>query len=364
MKKVVSLVLMVVFIVSQISFAKTVSANTVFKDVPSTFWAYKEINFLKDFNIINGYSDGTFRPNNSVTRAQAAIMLKRAFNLDTSSVKDPMFKDVKQDYHAYKEIAAVVEAGFIEKGEYFRPNDYLTRGEMAKILVRAFHLKGTYNKQIKDVSSELLPYVSALAANGVTQIYEDHTFRPNGTIKRAHFAVFFSRVMNPSFRAEYSVLNLFLPQLQFGMGISEVKKHMQGYKLESEYKVPLSYTDYQITYSAKVSGIVDNEQFILLFKDDQLIRVVINVDNFNLQDKPDSKKLDEIFNAYLDFYKPYVGTPVKIEQPAANESLLYSKKGTYQGNFYENCQLIVEGYDLREAYGSYMTTYMFIISKK
>jgi S-layer homology domain len=364
MKKIISFILLIVLMTCQIPFVKAVSAETTFKDVQSNFWAYKEINFLKDFNIINGYPDGTFQPNNTITRAQAAIMLKRAFNLDTSSVKDPLFKDVNKDYHAYKEIAAVVEAGFMEKGEYFRPNDYLTRGEMAKILVKAFNLKGTYNKEIKDVSNELLPYVSALAANGITQIYEDNTFRPNNTVKRAHFAVFFSRVMNPNFRAEYSVLNLFLPQLQFGMSVSEVKKLMQGYILENEFKVPLNYANYELIYSAKVSGLVDKEQFILLFKDDQLVRVAINVDNLNLQDEPVKEELDAVFDSYLSFYKPYVGTPVEVEQLPTDEILLYSKKGTYQGNFYEDCKLIVEGYDLRKYNEGYMTTYMFIISKK
>ncbi|WP_442596577.1 S-layer homology domain-containing protein [Neobacillus sp. D3-1R] len=364
MKKSLSIVVILGIIVSFLLPTPSAFAKTSFIDVQEQFWASAEIEYLKDFQIINGYPDGSFKPNNTITRAQAAIMLKRAFQLDTSSVENPNFEDVKTTYHAYKEIAAVVEAGFIEKGEFFRPNDNLTRGEMAKILVNAYQLKGTYTQEIKDVSTDLLPYVSALAANGITDIYDDQTFKPNDPVKRAHFSVFFSRALNPNFRAEYSVLKLILPQLQFDMGVDEVKQLMKDYTLVNETELPFEFTDYQLTYSANVSGYSENEQFVLSFKNNQFHSLLINIDNRNLKNKPTAEQLDAEFTKYSTFYKAYVGSPLKVDVTTPDPIVFYSKLATYEGKYTEECKLYVQGYDFREDQEGYMTSYMFLVKKK
>src|SRR5690554_940087 len=54
----------------------------LFDDVTNTHWAYDHIKDLSDKSIINGYTDGTFRPGESVTRAQAAVMIVNALGLD------------------------------------------------------------------------------------------------------------------------------------------------------------------------------------------------------------------------------------------------------------------------------------------
>jgi hypothetical protein len=51
------------------------STKTTFKDVNNQFWAKGQINYLAEKNIIVGYPDGTFKPNNQLTRAQAAKCL-------------------------------------------------------------------------------------------------------------------------------------------------------------------------------------------------------------------------------------------------------------------------------------------------
>jgi hypothetical protein len=176
-------------------------AKSKFKDVPDDFWAKTEIEFLSSKGIIKGFSDGAFRPDQPVKRVQAAIMITRALGLDTSNRPNPGFQDIKNlDKEAYNAIAAVVDEGIFPKGKTFRPNEALSRADMAVALVKAYDLKGTYHKPITDVSKELYPYVSALAANGITKIYQDGTFKPNNTVTRAQFSVFFARVLEPSFR--------------------------------------------------------------------------------------------------------------------------------------------------------------------
>jgi hypothetical protein len=53
--------------------------TATFKDVPTTYWAYKYIQYLAGKSIISGYSDGTFRPTDQVTRAQMAVFIIKAF---------------------------------------------------------------------------------------------------------------------------------------------------------------------------------------------------------------------------------------------------------------------------------------------
>ncbi len=56
-------------------------AKASFTDVPTTYWAYKYIEYLKAQGVISGYSDGTFRPTATVTRAEMAVFEVNDFNL-------------------------------------------------------------------------------------------------------------------------------------------------------------------------------------------------------------------------------------------------------------------------------------------
>ncbi|MDV2886346.1 S-layer homology domain-containing protein [Alkalihalophilus pseudofirmus] len=172
-----------------------------FNDMNVNYWAYNEIAFLESKGIIKGYSNGTFRPGNQVTRSQAATMISRALGLSLNNVTNPGYRDVSTDFHSYREIAAVTNAGIFPKNATFRPNDNLTRAEMAAVLVKAYNLTGTYDGAITDVRDpELLKHVQALAGNGITNIYSDNTFRPNNDVTRAQFSAFFSRILDESFR--------------------------------------------------------------------------------------------------------------------------------------------------------------------
>ncbi|WP_378209983.1 S-layer homology domain-containing protein [Anoxybacteroides rupiense] len=179
-----------------------VEAASKFKDVTNDFWAKSEIEFLSSKGVIKGYSDGTFKPNEPVKRVQAAIMITRALGLNTSNRPNPGFKDIKNlDKEAYNAIAAVVDEGIFPKGTYFNPNQPLKRGDMAIALFEAYNLTGNYTGYVWDVDKNTKTFqaVNALAANGITKIYEDGTFKPNNSVTRAQFSVFFARTMNKEF---------------------------------------------------------------------------------------------------------------------------------------------------------------------
>jgi|GEM_PF-2627026 len=200
-------------------FTTKVEAASKFKDVPNDFWAKAEIEFLSGKGIIKGYNDGTFKPNEPVKRVQAAIMITRALGLNTSNRPNPGFKDIKNlDKEAYNAIAAVVDEGIFPKGTYFNPYQPLTRGDMAIALFEAYNLTGEYTGYVWDVDKNTKTFraVNALAANGITKIYEDGTFKPNNSVTRAQFSVFFSRTMDKSFAVNARLNPAYLGQTVIG----------------------------------------------------------------------------------------------------------------------------------------------------
>ncbi|WP_433744890.1 phosphodiester glycosidase family protein [Falsibacillus pallidus] len=174
----------------------------IFTDVPNDHWAQVEINYLTNKNVINGYQNGSFLPENSLTRAHAAALLARALNLDTKNVNDPHYQDLGANDLYYNEIAAVTKAGIMNgknNGTEFDAEGLLTRAQMAAILARAYDLSGTVSDPFKDVPPSYWAYkeIHALLANGITTGYEaDHTFKPNNTVTRAQFSAFLYRIDN------------------------------------------------------------------------------------------------------------------------------------------------------------------------
>ncbi len=109
-----------------------------FSDVPQSFWGYTAISALSGAGIINGYSGNAFMPNKGLTRAEFATIVARAMKLATAGGKIASFKDINGHW-AQGSIAALSEKKFI--GGYgdgtFRPNSYLTRAEAVKMINKA-----------------------------------------------------------------------------------------------------------------------------------------------------------------------------------------------------------------------------------
>ena len=134
---------------------------------------------MENKGIITGYADGTFRPDGEVTRAGAAIMIGRALDLDGEQ-RATRFSDVKADQKASGYIASAAEAGIIQgfPDETYRPNETVTRGQMAIFLSRAFKLTEEADVPFTDVSSSMASYlhIKRIVAENLTAGYEDNTF--------------------------------------------------------------------------------------------------------------------------------------------------------------------------------------------
>ncbi|MEM1502863.1 phosphodiester glycosidase family protein [Domibacillus sp. 8LH] len=169
----------------------------LFRDVPVDFRAERDIVSLVDRAVVSGFPNGTFGPQQTLTRVQAAIMLQRAMKLPTDGVKDPGFSDVPKTYAFYGSIAAVTQAGimFGRTDGTFDAQAKLTRAEMAAVLARALKLPEANRNYFPDNNAGTFAYssVNALAASGITQGFPDGTFRPGEPIKRADFSIFLNR---------------------------------------------------------------------------------------------------------------------------------------------------------------------------
>jgi exopolysaccharide biosynthesis protein len=176
------------------------AAKSQFSDVPTTYKFFKEINQLTSEKIINGYPDGTFKPLRSLSRVDAAILLTRALDLDTTNLPETSYKDVPKTYLYYKEIAAVTNSKIMNgKGDgVFDPKAPLTREEMAVILQRGFKLSGQAKITFTDVTPKNFGYsaISTLVANNLTEGFPDNTYRPKFSVTREQFSLFLYRVLN------------------------------------------------------------------------------------------------------------------------------------------------------------------------
>jgi hypothetical protein len=173
--------------------------SKAFKDVKKADYFFDAVNSLSARKVIVGYKDGTFRPYQPVTRAQAAKIIALSLGLDLSNVKDPGFKDVKKGEWYYPYIAAVSSRNIMSgynKNE-FRPNEFLTRAQMAKILTTAFQLgeKTLENNPFKDVHKEdwYAKYLTALIEKQITKGKTKDTFAPNDVVNRGQIASFVFR---------------------------------------------------------------------------------------------------------------------------------------------------------------------------
>ncbi|ERN54622.1 S-layer homology domain-containing protein [Alkalihalophilus marmarensis] len=176
-----------------------------FSDVPSGHWAEKEISYLTSKGIINGYPNGKFGLNDNITRWQAAIILVNANGGIISNPADPGFEDISSNYQYYNVIATAVEKGLFagpdQKSNTFRPTDTLSRAEMAVLLQRLYKFPNVGEAHpFRDV----IP--GSWYAASVNNIYHagvaagDTTYNPQENVTRAQFATFMARAMEDSFR--------------------------------------------------------------------------------------------------------------------------------------------------------------------
>ena len=165
------------------------------------YWGANYVEFLYTSGVTTGYADGTFRPDQNITRAQFSVMLYRCLGLDESryaGVELPFADLDKIADYAVPAIKALYSEGVINgsKGKdgqiYFNPNAPLTRAQASAMIGRTQE-KGYATVELTFTDAGKIPayatfYIQTMAAQGILGGYADGSFKPNNNITRGQMA--------------------------------------------------------------------------------------------------------------------------------------------------------------------------------
>ena len=177
-------------------------------DIKTTDWFYDSVNRLieDDRAIIVGYPDGSFRPQNKLTRDQFITMVVRAAGQEPGNA---------DDYWAQNYIDTAIELGYLETSDFTDYTGQITREEMSMIIMRAVeHLEGQQAlndlEQVLQVVSDsddftykYKNYIMQTYKLGIITGYTDDTFRPQGVLSRAEASAVLVRLIDPKERIEF-----------------------------------------------------------------------------------------------------------------------------------------------------------------
>lgn len=186
-----------------------VSKEKTFDDVGSSSWAKQDIELLASKSIIQGINDHAFGPELHVTRAQFATLLVRSLGLKQESAGNS-FRDINENNPYFGYIGAAVKAGLVNGFEdgYFRPDESITREQIAVIIGKALAYTGARPDNSADqqqalsqfsdsgaISSWSKDHVSVVVKAGIIQGTDANQFAPAKEASRAETAAIMNRLL-------------------------------------------------------------------------------------------------------------------------------------------------------------------------
>ncbi len=197
MKKIFSIILALTLVSAMAPAA--MAAGTAYSDVPSSSWALGVINDATDYKLVDGVSDGVFGYGKSVTRAQFATMICRMFGWSEISPATASFSDVPTNQWYYKYVETALANGAFDGGGKFRPDEAISREDMAVMLVRGLGYKSlapqveSYGNGFTDVKTNI-GYITIAKDIGMVEGTGGGKFNPQSTAKREEAAAMLVRV--------------------------------------------------------------------------------------------------------------------------------------------------------------------------
>ncbi|WP_239625800.1 S-layer homology domain-containing protein [Paenibacillus sp. H1-7] len=170
-------------------------------------WAADTIAQAARLGIVNGFQDGSFRPDDPMTRLQFAAMLVRSLKLKATTAAVTFADQSDIPGWAAGEIAAAVQAGILQgyEDQTLRPNQVINRAEMITMLLRAQQpdkesgaVQALTFVDMEDIPQWAQSAVSQAAAAGIVQGKEDNRFAPNDTATRAESVTVLLRMLERS----------------------------------------------------------------------------------------------------------------------------------------------------------------------
>ncbi|WP_171646101.1 S-layer homology domain-containing protein [Paenibacillus phytorum] len=202
-------------------------------------WAEKQLSEWMEKGYITGYSDGSVLPDKTVTRGEFITFINRSFDFKEAGAVN--FKDIDSSSWDYEEIAKALKAGYISGYEdnTIRSNNTITRQEAAVILKTllmndASPVAEKSEKFIDEstISSWGINAVHVLSSKGIVNGYEDGTYRPNQSITRAEAVVTIDRVKSAS-GITYNKVGLYGPANGVDMIQGDVVISVEGVTIQN-----------------------------------------------------------------------------------------------------------------------------------
>lgn len=178
----------------------TTPKTGTFADVSTTSKAYAAIEKLAAAGVINGYEDGTFRPNASVTRAELLKMIYKALDKPLATVKTSPFTDVTTKHALFAYIINAYNSGLVKGygNKLFKPNQSVTRAEGSKMILKGFTIASEIKKTgytDLDSKSDLTPYIGYLLSQNLLSATNNKA-QPNTALTRADTAYIIASLMD------------------------------------------------------------------------------------------------------------------------------------------------------------------------
>ena len=172
-----------------------------FSDVSGNSWYSDAVNFCADNGWVSGYNDGTFKPDNTITRAEFAVICSAKLKLEKTAPNH--FKDVPDREWFTPYVLKCVQAGIIAgySSDSFGPGDKVTREQAAVILANVFDIaKSEGRTSFADdnrISSWAVGSVKSMASKGVIAGVGENRFDPASNVTRAAICQMMYRGENP-----------------------------------------------------------------------------------------------------------------------------------------------------------------------
>lgn len=250
-------------------------------------WAKPQVEILVKEGIIGGYPDGTFRPNNSITREESSKIISEYIGdrkTGETALKD-IYSPWSTPYIEHLYLEGIVN-GYSD--DTFRPKNNIIRAEFATMIYNYLQkngdIEGVTNKdRFKDVNGNWAENsINTVAELGYIKGYPDGTFKPNSPISRAEVS---------------SIIALMLENKTFEIKSSWSQDH------EENINVFIEELGFKKDRSGNWDRVVGLENPIGIYRDrPELYEVSIVVRDWEYEDVPGSEKIPLVFDEILKFY--------------------------------------------------------------
>lgn len=235
-------------------------------DVPSDYWAHPFIQALADNNVIAGFPDGSFRPNQAVTRAEFAALIQKAFGSQNRvrQLSAGGFSDVPANYWAASAIQYAYETGFLAgyPGNVFKPNQQIPRVQGIVALASGLGLTpsstgsssdlSTYYNDASAIPNYAVAGVTAATQSNIVVNYPDvKQLNPQQPLTRAEAAALLYQALAKQGRIQPIASNL--PASQYIVGGTQTANDIVSLAASSSSLTTL-------TSLLKSSGLADTLQ--------------------------------------------------------------------------------------------------------